>query len=130
MRIIDTSILIDYFRGVSPARDIFFENLPVISIVSVHEICTGLKFYNKEIEVAFFLELFENIDIINFSMQEAKESSSLAAQLRRKGITLNALDLMIAGTAIAHDIKEIASKDSHFYEIEKISDIKIISYNS
>jgi len=128
MRIIDTSILIDYFRGVFPARDIILQTLPVISIVSVHEICTGLKFYQNEVEVTFFIELFENIEIINFGMLEAKESSSLAAQLRRKGITLNALDLMIAGTAIAHGIKEIASKDSHFFEIEKISEIKIISY--
>lgn len=128
MRIIDTSILIDFFRGVFPARDIIFETLPVISIVSVHEIYTGLKFHQKKAEVAFFSEFFENIEIINFSMLEAEESSSLAAQLRGRGITVNALDLMIAGTAIAHGIKEIASKDSHFYEIEKISGIKIISY--
>jgi len=128
MRLIDTSVLIDYFRGVPSARDIICEDLPVISIVSVHEIFTGLKILNNETETTFFRELFANIDLIDFTMQAADESSSLAAQLRRKGVSINALDLMIAGTAIAHEIDEIASRDTHFREIEIISGIRIISY--
>ena len=83
---------------------------------------------NNEKENTFFRELFANIDIINFTFQAAEESSSLAARLRRKGVSVNALDLMIAGTAIAHDIDEIASQDAHFKEIEKVSELKIITY--
>lgn len=128
MRLIDTSILIDYFRGIEMARSIICEKEPVVSTVSVHEILSGLKYLNNQTEGAFFRELFENINIIDFTTKAAEESSFLAAQLRRGGITINALDLMIAGTAIAHDIDEIASKDKHFYEVEKISEIKIISY--
>lgn len=128
MRLIDTSILIDYFRGVPSSRDILVGNLSVVSIVSVHEIFTGLKYLNNGAENTFFRELFANIDIIDFTMQAAEESSTLAAQLRRRGISVNALDLMIAGTAIAHGIDEIASRDAHFLEIEKVSGIKILFY--
>lgn len=38
MRLIDTSILIDFFRGAPTAKKIIFGDLVVISIISVHEI--------------------------------------------------------------------------------------------
>ena len=128
MRLIDTSILIDFFRGVPPAKNLVLEEIPVISTISVHEIFAGFKYLNKQSESQFFRELFDNVELLDYSKQAAEESSSLAAILRKKGISINPLDLMIAGTAVAHGISEIASKDSHFIDIEKVSDLKIVYY--
>lgn len=128
MRVIDTSVLIDYFRGVPAAKTLICDEEPVVSMVSIHEIYSGLKYANSHVEQNFFDELFMNIVLLDYTRRAAEESSSLAALLRINGITINALDLMIAGTAIANNIAEIASKDSHFKEIEKYSELAILSY--
>ena len=47
MRLIDTSILIDFFRGVPQAKDLVLGEIPVISTISVHEIFAGFKYLNK-----------------------------------------------------------------------------------
>lgn len=127
MRLIDTSVLIDFFRGVPVAKELMCEKTPAISTISIHEILSGLKYGNNKIEYAFFRNLFDNIELLDYTQKAAEESSSLAAQLRKSGITINAMDLMIAGTAIAHNIFEIALNDKHFKEIEKISEIKVLS---
>ena len=128
MRLIDTSILIDFFRGVPRAKDLMCDDEPVISMVSVHEIFTGFKYINNNLENKFFRDLFDYVELLEFNLPAAEESSSLAAVLRKKGVSINAMDLMIAGTAVAYNVTEIASKDNHFHEIEKISNIKILSY--
>ena len=47
MRLIDTSILIDFFLGVPRVKDLMCDDEPVISMVSVHEIFTGFKYINN-----------------------------------------------------------------------------------
>lgn len=43
MRVIDTSILIDYFRGVPGAKTLICDDEPAVSMVSLHEIYSRVE---------------------------------------------------------------------------------------
>jgi len=79
-------------------------------------------------EESFFRRLFSRIRVLECDLKAVEESSNIAIKLAKIGREINALDILIAGIALANGVEKIATKDKHFREIEKVADIKVITY--
>jgi len=129
MIVLDTSFIIDYFRGVEATYDLVDEGKEVTTTtITYHEILTGLKRKRSKKEEKVFKRFFSEVRILPFDDKAAKESSSIAAKLLAIGKEINALDVLIAGIAIANGAEKIITRDSDFEEIAKVSDIEVILY--
>ena len=129
MIVLDTSFLIDYLRGVEATYDLTDEeNEIAITTVTYHEIMVGLKRKRSKREEKFFRRLFSEVKILPFDIKAAEESSSIAARLMAIGKEINALDILIAGIAIANGADRIITRDTDFKEVAKISDIDVVLY--
>lgn len=129
MIVLDTSFLIDYLRGVEATYDLTDEeNEVAITAITYHEIMVGLKRKRSKREEKFFRRLFSEVKILPFDTKAAEESSSIAARLMAIGKEINALDILIAGIAIANGADRIITRDTDFKEVAKISDIDVVLY--
>jgi predicted nucleic acid-binding protein len=127
MILLDTSFLIDFFRGVE-ATSSFVEDNVAVTVITYHEIMTGVKRKRATKETEFFRRFFAQVRILTYDQKAAEESSSIAAQLMSVGITVNALDILIAAIALTNGISRIATADKDFLEIEKVTDLKVVVY--
>lgn len=128
MIVLDTSFLIDYFRGVKVTCSLVDEEDIAITTITYHEILTGLKRKRSKREEKFFKRFFSEIRMLPFDVRAAEESSSIAARLTAIGKDVNALDILIAGIAIANGADKIITRDSDFETIAKVSDIEVVLY--
>ncbi|AEA46438.1 PIN domain-containing protein [Archaeoglobus veneficus] len=129
MIVLDTSFLIDYFKGVEETKHLVKSNDNVaITTVTYHEIKTGLKRKKMKKEEMLFRRFFSRIPILDFDIRAAEESSSIAAKLLAIGLDINVLDVLIAGIAIANGAEKILTADRNFLEIEKVSDLEVVLY--
>ena len=129
MIVLDTSFIIDYFRGVEATYGLIDEGEDIaITTITYHEIMTGLKRKRRKKEEKIFKKFFSEVRILPFDIRAAEESSSIAAKLLAVGREVNALDILIAGIAIANGAEKIITKDSDFEEIARVSDIEVVLY--
>ncbi len=128
MIMLDTSFLIDYFRGVEATHGLVDENDVAITAITYHEIMVGLKRKRSKKEEKFFKRFFSEVKILPFDVGAAEESSNIAARLIAIGKDVNALDILIAGIAIANGADRIITRDPDFEAIAKVSDIEVILY--
>ena len=128
MIVLDTSFLIDYFRGVKVTYSLVDEDDIAITTITYHEILTGLKRKRSKREEKFFKRFFSEIRMLPFDVRAAEESSSIAARLMAMGKEVNALDILITGIAIANGADKIITRDSDFETIAKVSDIEVVLY--
>ncbi len=128
MIVLDTSFLIDYFRGVRATYSLVNEDDIAITTITYHEILTGLKRKRSKREEKFFKRFFSEIRMLPFDVRAAEESSSIAARLMAIGKDVNALDILITGIAIANGADKIITRDSDFETIAKVSDIEVVLY--
>ena len=128
MIMLDISFIIDYFRGVEVTYDLVDENDVAITAITYHEIMTGLKRKRSKREEKFFKRFFSEVKILPFDVRAAEESSSIA-RLMAIGREVNALDILIAGIAVANGADKIITRDSDFEEISKVSDIEVVLYD-
>jgi len=87
-----------------------------------------LKRKRSRREERFFKRFFSEVKILPFDVNAAEESSSIAARLMAIGSVVNALDIMIAGIAIANGVNKIVTRDRDFEEIAKVSDVEVVLY--
>jgi hypothetical protein len=128
MIILDTSFLIDYFRGEGKAKRVIEGEEIATTVVSYHEIMTGIKIRKTKKEEKFFKKFFSDIPLLSYDWRAAEESSSIAAKLRAIGSSANDMGLLIAGIAIANGAEKIATRDKDFLEIAKVVDLEAIIY--
>ena len=128
MIVLDTSFLIDYFKGVKATQGLVYEDDIAITTITYHEILTGLKRKKSKKGEKFFKRFFSEVRILPFDVKAAEESSNIAARLMALGREVNALDILIAGIAIANGAEKIITRDSDFEEIAKVSDIEVVLY--
>ncbi len=129
MIVLDTSFIIDYFRGVEATYGLIDKGEDIaITTITYHEIMTGLKRRRRKKEEKIFKKFFSEVRILPFDIRAAEESCSIAAKLLAVGKEVNALDILIAGIAIANGAEKIITKDSDFEEIARVSDIEVVLY--
>ena len=127
MIVLDTSALIDLFRG---KNDILksIDNDMASTAVSYHEIYVGIKRQKARAEEKFFRRLFSDIKILDLDKASAERSSEIMSRLMTLGISVNAFDVLIAGIAEANGAETIITRDKDFESIAKVTDLNIKVY--
>ncbi|MFO7966938.1 MAG: type II toxin-antitoxin system VapC family toxin [Archaeoglobaceae archaeon] len=128
MIILDTSFLIDYFRGVPTTKSLIEGENVAVTTITYHEIMTGVKRKKAKREERFFKNFFSNVHILDFDVNAAEESSNIANRLMAIGRNVNAIDILIGGIAVASGIQRVATRDEDFGQIGGIADIEVLNY--
>lgn len=125
--LIDTCTLSDFFKKV-PSVIKRFEEIPpkqiYISSITVMEIEYGLRL-NPEREKKIrpiWESLLKLIQMAPYCQRCAEETAQIRAVLKTTGSPVGPFDLLIAGTAIAHQLIMVTS---NFDEFKKISVLKV-----
>ncbi len=111
----DTDVLIAYLRGYPQAVELL-KNLAaqqsdfLISPVTVIEIEAGIR----DAEKAKTYELLDIFDVCAVDRSIAHLAGSFLRKYRKKGVTLGLGDVIIAATAVTHDLTLITYNMSHY----------------
>ncbi len=127
MIIMDTSALIDFFRGAAEARK-FLDHELATTVVTYNEIMTGVKHHRARREERFFRRFFSSVDVLDIDRESEEESSRIMADLLKLGVSVNSMDVLIAGIAIAKGAEGLATRDRDFLEIAKVSELEVLLY--
>lgn len=91
-----------------------------ISVITYYEIKRGLLDVNATQKIAKFNKFCQNAIIISIDVNIAEKASEIHANLKQQGRMIQDVDILIAATAIIHDLT-VVSNDSDFTRINDIN---------
>ena len=123
---IDTSILIDYFRKSDKANSrliVHFRqyNQLYISSITEFEVYNGATEAHKQ----FWEEMLLRLTILDFDGKAARQAAEIVGQLKTKRKTIDKPDLFIAATAMVHGLTFDTLNLKHFIHIDNLDLLKI-----
>lgn len=123
MIVLDSSILIDFFRKKRKERSAFFklteQNFSFsVSVITFFEILNGCS---DEVQ-AYWRELVREFNILPLTAECVEVAVGIDRQLKGKNKRIDLPDLLIAATAVAHELPLATLNKRHF---ERISVLKI-----
>ena len=122
MHVLDTNTLIYFFKGSGRVAERLFNEAPVdigIPAVVIFELLTGIakSAYPKK-RTKQLNSLLDAVKLIPFSIEEAKSSAAIRAQLEKKGTLIGPFDVLIAGTAMANRAVLVSHNLSEFNRVD------------
>lgn len=125
MYLLDTNTIIYFFKGLGDVAKNLFEKSPqeiFIPSVVVYELEVGIAKSNdskkREEQLA---KLLSHVQIIDFSVNEAKASAKIRAKLEKSGTPIGPIDTLIAGCAKANGLTLITRNIDEFKRVEGLS---------
>ena len=117
MILIDTSLLIDYFRGKDSTLNYLIEseNLAICGII-LAELLHGINSENEKLLICDAIADFEWISIDDGIWNSVGNNLNL---LRKNGLNIPFQDAILSTLCIEKNLR-IATKDKHFKEISNI----------
>jgi len=109
MNLLDTDIVIELLRERR-------HEVGAISIITLIEVLRGLE-TRKRAKVKELLE--ESFNLLSLDNEVIETYCNLYHKLREEGTTIPDADLLIAATAMSHDIA-LKTKDEHFERLKKL----------
>jgi predicted nucleic acid-binding protein len=121
--ILDTDTLLNFFdddenTSTNLVNYITFHSKITISILTIYEIFKGLFYKNAKKRIAKFEEFLLRCEILDVSKESVIVSANIYSELRKKGISIGEIDLLIAGIAIHRDMELITNNQAHFRHIK------------
>jgi tRNA(fMet)-specific endonuclease VapC len=118
---VDTSLLIDYFRKTDKnnARLVtHFRNYNhlYISSITEFEVMNGAK----QPHIDFWNGMLPRFIVLDFDSKAARQAAATTEQLKAKRKTIDKPDLFIAATAIVHELYFDTLNIKHFTHIDKL----------
>lgn len=122
--LVDTSILIDYFRKSDKSNSVLIKLLRqgfnfCISAITEYEIYSGATLS----QLSFWDEALKNIRVLAFDQSSVMQAVIINRSLKVKRKQIALANLFIAATAIAHDLPCATLNKKHF---ERIDELQII----
>ena len=119
--LIDTSILIDYFRKSDKANSRLISLIKRgyrfhISSITEYEIYAG----SSSVQQSFWEQLLEKTEVVPFNKQTAKVAVEINSELKRKRKQIAIADLFIAATAISNGLPFATLNLKHFERIDNL----------
>lgn len=120
--LVDPSIWVDFFRGVSSSKVVYLESLIqqkedlCICGFNLTEVLQGIR---EEKTFAETKRLFEGLIYLDSDRSTFELGAGIFRELRRKGVTIrNSIDCLIAATVVQHGIN-LLENDRDFYFIDQ-----------
>ena len=123
--LLDTSILIDYFRKTDKKNAIFYQLSAsrryafAASVVTEYEVYVGATSDQQKFWDTFFAKL----QLLDFDSRCAKKAVEIQKQLKKKNQMIAIPDLLIGATAKTSELKLATTNTSHF---KRIANLQII----
>ena len=122
--ILDTTVIIDILREDSKAVDKIKEiqkstDAILTTSITVFELWQGLEIKDSK-KKEKILTVLQSIGLLSFDFNSAKEAGNIYRELRKKGITIDAEDTMIAGIAKIHNETLLTRNVKDFRRIENL----------
>ena len=119
---VDTTILIDYFRRTDKNKSILLKHSITydkifISTITEFEVMNGAN----SAQIEFWNEMLKEFTILDFDSKAARQSAKIVQHLRRKRKSIDKPDLFIAAIAISNDLTLDTANKKHFEHIESLS---------
>lgn len=118
--IVDTSVLISFFRGTEKIAEevttLLENNKAIVTGIIIAELLQGMKDLKEEENITAILDGISTIEVTTDIWFKA---GKLALSLRRKGINLPLTDVAIAALAIENNLS-IFTLDKHFEQISGV----------
>ena len=120
--LIDTSILIDYYRKTNKANSTWITLVRqefefAISAISKYEIYSGAT----QNQLSFWDSIFQAIAVIPFDEACVNSAVTINADLKRKRKKIDLADLFIAATAVTHNLIFDTLNKKDFDRIDQLS---------
>ncbi len=130
--LLDTCTLSDYLKGDRDTMVRFKQEKPYnihFSAITRFEIEYGLQLKSSLIEkIEPQLEvIYQKTKTLDFSAIEAKVTAKIRKELKQMGQPIGFYDLLIAGTAVTHDLILVTSNVKEF---AKVKELKIENWRS
>jgi len=125
MILLDTSVLIEMFR-VKDKMTTFFYRLSndnddfAISILTHYEIFRG----SNNVQNTFWTNFLKNIKVLPFDLTVSNEATGIYKLLKAQNQMIDLADLLIAATAIAHNLDLATLNLKHFSKIPNLHLLK------
>ena len=121
--LIDTDILSEFLKGNSNVIFRFDEYISFfgfinLSIITFYEVVNGLFYKDSKGKLPLFEEFCSYNKILNISIEVAKVSALISADLRKRRIEIGHFDTLIAGTAIVNNLQLVTNNVKHFSRIQ------------
>ena len=118
---VDTSILIDYFRKTDKANSrlvAHFQNFDrlYISSITEFEVVNGATKAHLE----FWDGMLAKFSVLDFDSKAARQAASYVAQLKAKRKSVDKPDLFIAATAVVNGLTLDTLNRKHFVDIDDL----------
>lgn len=119
MYFLDTSAVLELFRATEKGKSIenyIKDSIIAISSITVHELLVGLK----EKEKTFMDNFLADVEVFDFNIKSAKESSKIERELKTSGKLINIMDILIASICKQKNLTLITC-DKHFLKINNLN---------
>lgn len=125
--ILDTNILTALFKGDANCIQKYNEYLDKyetvhLSVVVYYEIYRGLLDLGSEAKLQRFNIFAENCILLDLNKAVMTKAAEYYAYLKKRGQLVQDADILIAATAIVHNLGIVTDNESHF---SRIPDVKI-----
>ncbi len=124
MYVLDTNTLIYFFKGMGHVADKLLAVSPkeiAIPAIVIYELEYGIaKSNSPKQRQAQLKEISCLLTILPFGDREAISSAAIRATLEKKGTPIGPYDLLIAGTALAHQGVLITNNIKEFSRVPKL----------
>ena len=116
---VDSSILIDYFRKTDKVNSKLVSHFKdydqlYISSVTEFEVINGAT----QAHLQFWDAMLTRFTILDFGSKAARQAADIVAQLKIKRKTIDKPDLFIAATAVVHGLTLDTLNTKHFIHID------------
>ncbi len=124
--VVDTSVLVDFFRGderaVSGVMRLLSEGTPYTTAVTLFEFFVGVDPASRRGQNA--RKLFDRLSVLPLDSNAALLAASIARDLSRAGRPIGTGDVLIAGIALANRLPVMTSNVDHF---RRVGRLKVLS---
>ena len=122
LALIDTDILSYFLRGDSNVVASFEKYLAEherinLSIITYYEVLSGLTYRDARSQVAEFLELAQESNVLPLTERSCSIAADIYAQLRHQGDPIDDIDLLIAGIAVSNNLVVATHNIRHFQHV-------------
>ncbi|GEO08348.1 type II toxin-antitoxin system VapC family toxin [Segetibacter aerophilus] len=119
--LVDTSILIDYYRKTDKLNSAWIALLKrgysfSISAITKYEVYSGAT----ESQLQFWSSIFHAIPVIGFDEASVDTAVKINSALKKKRKQIDIADLFIAATAVTHHLPLATLNRKHFDRIEAL----------
>ena len=128
---LDTNVLIDLIRGDRPSVREAFNSAAsageemVVSVLVAHELRFGAARSRRRLEVELAEAMLKRFPIFEFNEDDAAGATQVRFELERIGLRIGAMDMLIAGHAVARGWSVVTADTQDF---DRVKGLRVIDW--